>query len=247
MPAVFTCSIDDGHPSDMKMAELLSRHGLNGTFYVPVFNREGPPVLEPCDLRELATSFEIGSHTHDHCYLKSVDEQEAAHQINSGKAKLEDLIGQRVRGFCYPGGKFTRQHLALVEAAGFLYARTTTNLCFDVSSCRFEMPTTIQFYPHPKAVYMRNFIQSGDWTRRVDGLMLALQESDWVRRIYALFDYALRENMAFHVWGHSNEFDRLDAWQELDRFFAYVASQVPVENRMNNYQMASRAQDWGKT
>lgn len=244
MTAVFTCSTDDGHPSDMKMAELLSRHGLNGTFYVPIFNREGPPVLNRGDLRELAKLFEIGSHTHDHCYLKTVDNKEAARQIGSGKAKLEDLIAQPVQGFCYPGGKFAHQHLALVEAAGFAYARTTTNLCFHLSRRRFEVPTTIQFYPHAKTVYLRNFVQAGHWNERVDGLLLALREPNWIKRIYALFDYSCRQNMAFHIWAHSNEIDRLCAWKDLDCFFAHVASMVPAANRLNNYQLASRSLDW---
>lgn len=225
------------------MAELLCKHGLSGTFFVPIFNREGPPVLEKDDLREIARSFEIGSHTHDHCYLTTVGKEEAEHQINSGKTELEELIGQRVMGFCYPGGKFTRQHLALVEAAGFLYARTTTNLCFDVGAGRFEMPTTIQFYPHSKTVYIRNFISAGHWNERVDGLLLALGTTDWIERIHALFDHSCRHATAFHIWAHSYEIDRLDAWGELDRFFAYVASKVPRENRLTNHQLASRSLD----
>jgi hypothetical protein len=31
-----TTSWDDGHPSDLRVAELLIKHGLRGTFYVPM-------------------------------------------------------------------------------------------------------------------------------------------------------------------------------------------------------------------
>jgi peptidoglycan/xylan/chitin deacetylase (PgdA/CDA1 family) len=238
MTTVFTCSADDGHPSDLKMADLLCKHGLKGTFFVPIRNREGPPVLNGTQLREIGRLFEIGSHTYDHCYLKTIDRVEANRQITAGKSALEDLIGQSVHGFCYPGGKYSQMHLTLVQAAGFAYARTTMNLRFDIGRCRFEIPTTIQFYPHSKAVYWRNFLQAGHWRKRGNGLRLALQQDNWIKRVYALFDYSCQQNAIFHLWAHSGEIDQLDAWHELDLFFAHVARRVSAENRLSNYQLA---------
>ncbi|HEV7816478.1 MAG TPA: hypothetical protein VGP06_15440, partial [Janthinobacterium sp.] len=69
MNAIFTCSIDDGSPSDMKMAELLYKYSLNGTFFIPMANREGKPVMSAGQIRDIGKQFEIGSHTLDHCYL----------------------------------------------------------------------------------------------------------------------------------------------------------------------------------
>ena len=31
-----TTSWDDGHPLDLRVAELLAKYGLQGTFYVPM-------------------------------------------------------------------------------------------------------------------------------------------------------------------------------------------------------------------
>jgi peptidoglycan/xylan/chitin deacetylase (PgdA/CDA1 family) len=236
----FTCSTDDGHPSDMKMAELLGKNSLNGTFFVPIRNREGPPVLTKTQLREIGRTFEIASHTYDHCYLRGVAPTEANRQITVGKTELEDLLGQPVSGFCYPGGKYTRLHMRLVEAAGFAYARTTTNLCFDLGPSRFELPTTIQFYPHSQSVYCRNFVWSGRWDTRGEALLVALRHKNWIERVYALFDYACQRGSVFHLWAHSGDIDELDAWRELDRFFAYVASRVEIENRLSNHQLASK-------
>src|SRR6478735_7905500 len=101
MGLVFTCSIDDGHPLDMKMAELLDKHGLNGTFFVPIKNREGSNVMSRQALLELARRFEIGSHTHDHYYLKNLDVRRTYHQIADGKKRLEDILGKEIAGFCY--------------------------------------------------------------------------------------------------------------------------------------------------
>jgi peptidoglycan/xylan/chitin deacetylase (PgdA/CDA1 family) len=236
----FTCSIDDGHPSDMKMAELLDKYDLNGTFYIPIKNREGPPVMSPSEIRGLSNRFEIGSHTYDHCFLKSVSITESHYQVTEGKKQLEDILGAPVAGFCYPGGKYRLGDTEIVKAAGFKYARTTVNLCFDVGHKPFEMPTTVQIYPHDRNIYVRNFAKMGAWNTRQNGLRVALMQKNWIKRLYALFDHAEKHSGCFHLWGHSRDIDMVNAWSDLDRFLAYVADKVPVRNRLNNEQLAAR-------
>lgn len=240
MSATFTCSIDDGHPSDMKVADLLDKHGLTGTFFIPIKNCEGAPVMSAAQVRALSDRFEIGSHTHDHRFLKSVSATESHFQVTEGKKILEDMLGRPVTGFCYPGGKYRPRDAEIVKAAGFRYARTTVNLCFDAGDKPFEMPTTVQLYPHDRNIYMRNFVRSGAWQERKQGLLLALQEKNWTRRLYALFDHASERGGCFHLWGHSQDIDRQNAWADLDSFLAYVASKVAPENRLTNEQLAAR-------
>ena len=240
MHPVFVCSIDDGHPADLKTADLLARHGLAGTFFVPVRNCEGDRVMSAAEIRQLAHRFEIGSHTHDHRYLKTVDVWRAYHQINDGKKALEDMLGVPVNGFCYPGGRYRRRDVELVRACRFTYARTTMNLRFDAGGRHFEMPTTIQFYPHVRAVYFRNFIAAGSQARRMDGLRLAMLHDDWVARLYALFDHACATGGVFHLWGHSKQFEELGIWRTLDAFFAHVAQRVPRSECLTNEALATR-------
>lgn len=240
MSVVFTCSIDDGHPSDMKMAELLDKNGLNGTFFIPIKNREAQPVMSPAQMRDLAGRFEVGSHTYDHCFLSSVGLTESHFQVTEGKRQLEQILGKNVAGFCYPGGKFRQADAAIVQSCGFRYARTTVNLCFDPGDNPFEMPTTVQFYPHQRSVYLRNFARYGNWSRRGNGLHLALRHESWLDRLYALFDYAALHDRSFHVWCHSRDIDELDAWHHVDHFFAHVATKVAVQDRLSNEQLAAR-------
>ncbi|WP_019140838.1 polysaccharide deacetylase family protein [Noviherbaspirillum massiliense] len=240
MGVVFTCSFDDGHPSDMKTADLLQKHGLKGTFFLPVTNWEDGEVMARPQILELARHFEIGSHTYGHCYLSGASAAEARYQISEGKKHLEDVLGKRIAGFCYPGGKYRQRDIELVKTAGFTYARTTMNLRFDAGDKPFEMPTTIQFYPHHRSVYFRNFARLGEWAKRQDGLLLALKYPHWMDRLYALFDYACEHRVAFHLWGHSKQFEQLNAWRQLDDFLAYVASNVAVQDRLSNEQMAAR-------
>jgi hypothetical protein len=234
-----TISIDDGHPSDMRMADLLAKHQMQGTFYIPIQNQEGPPVLHVSELREIGRRFEIGSHTCDHRFLTTVDDREAYKQIAEGKLRLENMLGYAVAGFCYPGGKYRNKHIELVKQAGFQYARTTVNLCFDAGHAPFEMPTTCQFYPHRRSVYVRNFIRSGKYPMRFAGLKLAVMQSNWIKCIYQLFDHACETGSVFHLWCHSHDIDDMRAWLELDQFFAYASSVVGRQQRMDNLRLAT--------
>ncbi len=242
-----TISVDDGHPLDLRVAALLERHDLRATFYLPMSNDEGPPVIQAEQMRALAQHFEIGSHTRSHRFLATLDDAAARAQIVDGKRMLEDCLGQPVHGFCYPGGHYRRRHIAMVRDAGFRYARTTQNLRIDAGRRPFEMPTTLQFYPHPRSVLARNLLSRGDRLARLPGLMTAMSASDWLERVHRLLLLAAERNGVFHLWLHSLDIDRLDLWQSLSRFLARAAACMPPQARATNGELAgdmfSRAPD----
>lgn len=237
--ARFSLSVDDGHPLDLRIAGLLDRYGLQATFYLPIENCEGQPVLDATQMRELAQCFEIGSHTLSHRFLTTLDDEAARRQIVDGKRVLEDRLGAAVRGFCYPGGRYRRQHVQQVIDAGFAYARTTQNLRIDAEAPAFEMPTTAQFYPHPRQVFARNFVSQRDWTRRWPALRVALEEDDWRRRLYRLLDLALERGGVFHLWCHAIDIERLQLWNALEHFLARVAREFAPTQRLGNAQLLS--------
>lgn len=224
----------------MRLAGLLQKHEIAATFFIPIKNSEGYPVMLPSQMRELSDTFEIGSHTHDHYFLNSVNMPQARYQVTEGKQKLEDILGKAVPGFCFPGGKYDKNHLNIVKQAGFQYARTTTNLCFDAGENRFEIPTTCQFYPHKKSVYVRNFIKGMHWKQRKSGLLAVLQQDLWMDRMYALLEHAYTNKAVFHLWVHSHNIDDLQLWGELDAFLAHVSTLVGKKERITNAQLATR-------
>ena len=230
----FTLSVDDGHPLDLKMAELLDRHDVAATFYVPMANCEGLPVMTAPQLRSIAARFELGSHTAEHRFLTGLGRAAAWRQIRDGKAELENILGQRVQGFCYPGGQYRREHVALVRAAGFTYARTIQNLRMEAGTRAYELPTSLQFYPHPRRVLIRNFVSQADWLLRLPALLAVCSASDWVARLYALFDYAHQRGAMFHLWLHTAAIETLQLWPALDAFLGYVARRVPRTQRLTN-------------
>jgi peptidoglycan/xylan/chitin deacetylase (PgdA/CDA1 family) len=231
----FTSSWDDGHPLDLRLAELLQRHGFAGTFYVPTSNRAGLPVMAGPQLRQLAALAELGSHTLDHCYLPTVSAAQAEVQIRQGKSDLEQALGHSVAGFCYPGGRFSAEHRRMVAAAGFVYARTTVNFCSQAGADRFQVPTSLQLYPHAPSAYLRNWLRRGQWRARHDLARIALSNTDLLARLRAALASVGRRGGLFHLWGHSWEFDAIGGWRVLDEFLRYAGDLVPVERRWTNH------------
>ncbi len=242
--ARLSLSIDDGHPADLRMADLLMRHGMRATFYIPMRNGEGPPVLTPGAIRELARHFEIGSHTLDHRFLKRLNVLEALAQIQEGKTALEELLGKKVEGFCYPGGKYRPLHIKMVQSAGFSYARTTKNLFLSAGIKRYELPTTLQFYPHSRSIMMRNFISQGDWNQRRTALNVIGYEADWLNRLYLLVDYAARSGRVCHLWCHSLDIDKLGLWKRLDALLRFATQRYAASQRVDNSQLAVLAAEF---
>jgi hypothetical protein len=221
---IFLSSWDDGHPLDARVAETLGKYSLVGTFFVPTRNLEGREVLDASSLRMIKQSHEVGSHTADHVYLTGVDLDVALKQVRDGKRDLENVIGHRVHGFCYPGGKYNSELVGLVEASGFSYARTVTNGFLSVPGNRYLMPTTIQLYPHDRGVYFRNYVMKGGYTSRLKAISLVFENGTLEKRIVALVDYCMSlPDSVLHIWGHSWELEDLNLWSSLELLCALVS------------------------
>src|SRR4051812_45780561 len=116
--AWITTSWDDGHPLDMRLAEMLVRNNLKATFYIPRTIPSG--VMSEAQVRELSQTFEIGGHTLDHVFLPTVPESCAREQIAGCRKWVEDITGQPCEMFCPPAGKFNAAHRAMIVEATFI-------------------------------------------------------------------------------------------------------------------------------
>lgn len=233
----FTTSWDDGHPLDLRLAELLARHGIAATFYCPLRNLEGLPVMDTAALRGLDAGFEIGGHTRDHAYASRMSRQEWAAQVRDGKAALEDVLGHEVAGFCYPGGKHDAASRSAVVQAGFHYARTTENLRLCVGTDRWTLPTTLQLYEHSRLTLLGNFLTGRQWGRRAAVGAMMISGRSLRERLQALLDEAQRVDGVLHLWGHSWELEACGAWGLADDFFRIVAERVPAQRRVPNAEL----------
>ena len=214
-------SWDDGHPLDLRIGEMLIKHGLAGTFFVPIQNREGDAVMTGAEMRELDSAHEVASHTRTHRYLLSCSSSDALAEIETGKQQLEDFLGHSVEGFCYPGGKFDQKISRMVRNAGFSYARTVENLRIDFGQNLWEIPTTLQFYPHGPSTLLKN--SARHWAFSKPTLIVPrFRHRDFFAYARYLAQYCVKSKAIFHLWGHSWEIEEFGLWAELDNFFDFL-------------------------
>jgi len=229
-----TTSWDDGHPLDLRLAELLARYGLPGTFYVP--RRAEQAVMADTQLRELAKAFEIGAHTLSHVVLPGVADSVAEREIRDSKTYLQDLLGRPVPMFCFPRGRFRARHVRMLTRAGFLGARTTELFSLRPPVHRdgiVLLPTSIQAYPHGPVSYLRNFARRFAWAN----FRCYVQVSEgraWGRTAAALLNYAANRGGVFHLWGHSWEIEACNQWRQLEDVFRLVNEQKPNARFLSN-------------
>lgn len=239
---IFVSSWDDGHPLDRRVADLHASRGLTATFYVPLRNGEGRPVMVNTDMRAIcAAGFEIGSHTADHIYLDALTESQAFEQIYAGKQGLTDILGKEVTGFCYPGGRQPAFVKPLLERVGITHARTVENLRTDQSYDRYSVPTTRQFYPHRWQVLLRNAVRyPHELATKMAMIGAAVRFGVGLGTLSDLVARSAGTAKIFHLWGHSWEVDRLGAWQALEKLLdtasAVCESSMGVSELIQNRQ-----------
>lgn len=226
-------SWDDGHPADRRLATVLARHGIAGTFFVPAANSEGRPVMPPADLRALAAEgFEIAAHTRDHRRLAGLPRDEVRRQLADGRQRLEDILGRAVTGFAYPGGHPGPHGRQAAVAAGFTYARGIGMFRLDAGPDRFLLATTMQFHPHRWPALARNWLRHGGGLDRL-GLAWHLGAArDLDQGVAALTEAGLARGGTFHLWGHGWEIDEADSWPQFDRICARLAAAVAPARRL---------------
>jgi peptidoglycan/xylan/chitin deacetylase (PgdA/CDA1 family) len=122
-------------------APVLQAHGWRATVFVttawvgaPVMPLAEPRLGRPLTWTEIealrAGGFTIGSHTHTHPKLASLDEPAIREELRESSARIADRTGDRPETFAYPFGAFgsfdARTREALAEA-GFRVACTTVS------------------------------------------------------------------------------------------------------------------------
>ena len=132
----FTCSFDDGHVADLRLAELLAKFDVKATFYIPRSCEWCSANLAENEIRTLAGLHEVGGHTMTHSILTKVSYKQARAEIFDCKQWLEDVTGKAIRSFCPPVGRFSKEHVSLQREAGFTSMRTVEMLTHSMDSVK---------------------------------------------------------------------------------------------------------------
>ncbi len=237
-----TTSWDDGHLLDFRIAEMLGKYNLRGTFYIPRSASTG--VMTEANVRELSTQFEIGAHTMTHVFLDTASDSVALAEIHDSKKWVEDVTGKPCPMFCPPGGKFTPKHLEYVRQAGFSALRSVELLSLDLPrklDGLLVMPTTLQAHPHGFATYAKNIAKRHAW-RNLWLYVLHGRTTQWERLSQSLLDVVRHRGGVFHLWGHSWELEQAAQWDRLDevlRFLGEVARDIQALNNSEVCRLAA--------
>src|SRR4051812_28386608 len=233
-----TTSWDDGHPLDFRIADLLSKYGLTGTFYIPRHCQT--PTIPEIQVRELSRYFDIGAHTMHHVFLDACNDATAQQEIEQSKQWVEQLTGKPCPMFCPPGGKFSAKRLSQIAAAGFQAIRTVEMISVappTLDNKLLIMPTTLQAHPHSPTVYLRNVLK-----RKGRNLLLYLTKGggpDWPRLAERLLRTAIARGGVFHLWGHSWEIEESRQWSQLEDVLKMMSEARKAAPCVTNWQIVS--------
>lgn len=239
MKCFFTTSWDDGSIHDLKLAELLARYSIKGTFYIPIKNLERNDSLEPEQIKLISELFEIGGHTYSHMVLSDVDYYTAKREIEEGKKALEDIISKSVVTFCPPRGKFKKKHLELIQYAGFKLVRTvgylrTRNIVESYNNMSL-LHTTFQFYPHKPLTYIISALKRNDREGFIH-IWKNISNLTWHKFLRNIFREVESSGGVFHLWGHSWELEEYNLWNELEDFLKYMRDYENIQT-LTNYEV----------
>lgn len=211
---VVTTSWDDGHPLDLKLAEMLAKYNIPATFYLPIENVERA-CMNRQQIREIAQSFDVGGHTYRHVILTRISTGEAEREIVEGKKSMEEIIGRELVSFSYPHGRFNKRVVNIAREAGFIGARTVMLFTRRISN-PFQEGTMVNARDWCFTHYILHSLASRDADLLNFVVKRNLSFASWDRIAIETLNFVANKGGIWHLWGHSWEIDDNDDWDRLE-------------------------------
>lgn len=209
-----TFSYDDAVTQDTRLAGLLNRYGMKGTFNIntgllgteKTYTRDGKTVTQnrfkPEQLREVYAGHELAVHGLTHLDLALAGNAAAAYEVMADRKNIEDLTGTPVRGMAYPFGTWSEGLVSLLRSCGMDYSRTTK------STRAFTVP--------------EEFLTWNPTCHHADEQLFTLAER--------FFEPEQKYSgpRLFYVWGHSYEFDLRGDWERMEKFLEQMSGRPEI-------------------
>jgi len=218
---IITTSWDDGYPADNRIAELLNKYNMAGTFYVPKRNDEYE-VMKENSIFDLAQQFEIGGHTLSHVRIRSTSINFFEQEILGCYTWLEELLGNKPLSFCFPGGVYNKPAVEYALNSGFKLLRTTELLSTSGLDLNNVLPTTLQLYKHDHFTYFKHLLK-----RFKFNAIWLYAHSGTRADLFKMVDFYMRQiddyGGCFHLWGHSWEIEKFNLWEDLEGILKIIS------------------------
>ncbi len=218
-PKALTLSYDDGNRADVRLAEMMRRYGLKGTFNLcPGLNDLPDEIRNPAGksgwdlmplkeaLKVYGDDMEVAIHGDYHGWWNTMPTNAVMADILDCKARLEAETGRVIRGAAYPYGAYNDTVKDILRLAGVVYCRTI--------SCNgsFSFPPKSNLKPF-------DLLEFEATTRNVNADFLPL-----AHRFAEDADPFPREaKQLFYLWGHSFELAKDDGWARMEEFMQTVS------------------------
>lgn len=142
-PQPIIITFDDGYRDHYTNAfPILKKYGFTATFFVftQVIDEYNVDFLTWEMVKEMhQAGMEFGSHSYRHSDLTNRDVDFLVYEILGSKEAIEERIGEPVRFFCYPSGRYDDQTMRVVDSANFWGAVTTAWGADQSYADRFEI------------------------------------------------------------------------------------------------------------
>jgi hypothetical protein len=201
-----TLSYDDGVIEDIRLMEILDKHGLKCTFNINSgrFAPEGTNTrrMTKSQATELYTNsgHEVAVHGTMHPWLETLPTAAVVLDVINDRKLLEEQFGTIVRGMAYPYGTYNDSVVEALRACGIVYSRTVkATEKFDIPTDWLRMPATCH-HNNPRLMELaKKFAES-----------------------------APRRPQLFYLWGHSYEFDDNNNWNVIEEFAEYMGNRDDI-------------------
>ncbi len=208
-----TLSYDDGVEQDIRLIDIMNKHGLKGTFNLNsgLYAKEGTVYPAGTIHRRMSRSKvtetyqncgqEVAMHAYEHADLVGIPFDNIPYQIIKDKEQLEAQFGRIIRGFAYPYGTVNGKVANLLRDMGVAYARTVHSTHdFHLPTDWLQLPATCH-HNDPKLMELaKRFVEENPYGR------------PWM----------------FYLWGHSYEFEADNNWHIIEEFAQYIGGREDI-------------------
>lgn len=203
---VLTLSYDDGVVQDIRLIEIMQKHGLKGTFNINsgmyldenAVRKEMKGRLKLSEAKKLYLNSgnEVAVHSLTHPFLEKMDSAEVIYEITEDRRRIENDYNTLAKGMAYPFGTYSELVVDILDKCGIVYSRTTK------ATMNFDFPENWLLL-HPTCHH--NCAKLMDLAKE-----FAEKPSRW------------GNPRMFYLWGHSYEFDNDDNWNVIEDFAEYI-------------------------
>ena len=210
---VLTLSYDDGVEQDIRLMQIMLRHGLKGTFNLNSgqYAEEGAVFPENTLFRPLSrnaalklyknSGMEVAVHGVHHPFLEQLPRNLCTYEVLQDRIQLERDYDVIVRGMAYPWGTYSDDVVETLRCCGIAYSRTVEHTeKFDLPADWLRLPSTCR-HTNPRLMELAKRFVEGKVTY-----------APWM----------------FYLWGHSYEFERDDNWSVIEEFAAYMGGREEI-------------------